>query len=117
MDTLDLISNNFTGSVPSDIGRNMTKLWDLLMAENSLTGVIPPSIGNMSSLVNLMLDRNQFSGKIPAELGQHPQLEFVVLWGNQLTGKEFSGFVPGNILSKLEQLYLLENNLAGALRD
>jgi hypothetical protein len=41
----------------------------LSMANNMLTGFIPPEIGLMVGLVNMTLSGNRLSGFIPPELG------------------------------------------------
>lgn len=43
--SIDLSSNNLTGSLPDEIG-NLEVLWTLNLYNNELTGEIPVSIGN-----------------------------------------------------------------------
>jgi len=47
---LDLADNSLSGPIPSSIG-NMTMLTVLALYQNNLTGSIPSSIGNFTSLV------------------------------------------------------------------
>ena len=42
----------------------------LSLADNALTGPIPPELGQLTNLQELWLSRNEFSGPIPSELGQ-----------------------------------------------
>jgi hypothetical protein len=60
----------------------------LHLADNNLSGTIPPEIGksNFPDLLELDLSRNRLSGSIPAELGNLATLEQLYLSGNQLRG-------------------------------
>jgi Leucine-rich repeat (LRR) protein len=49
LETLDLIDNYLSGSLPPEIG-NLKSLKSLILANNRLTGSIPPEIGNLSNL-------------------------------------------------------------------
>ena len=66
-DTLDLIENQLTGSIPPEIG-NLTNLTFLDLGENQLRGSIPSEIGNLTNLTSLGLDENQLTGEIPESI-------------------------------------------------
>ncbi|KAF2314563.1 hypothetical protein GH714_027603 [Hevea brasiliensis] len=109
--SLDLGSNQLSGSIPATIG-DLQYLETLNLYKNLLTGPIPPSLGKLSSLKELRLYRNMLSNEIPKQLSNLSKLETLRLEQNQL-----SGHIPpelGNLLS-LKQLTLDENQLIGTL--
>ena len=65
---MDLSSNSFSGSLPTGnfVYSEEAGTWDL--ANNKLTGIIPPGIANASKLHTLSLANNAFTGTIPSEL-------------------------------------------------
>ena len=75
--------------------------------DESLSGSIPPELGNLFELTHLDLSDNSLTGSIPHELGWLYNLESLKLSGNSLTGcipivlKD----VATNDLSSLNQLY------------
>ena len=105
----------------------------------SLTGIIPPEIGELRELRVLNLEDNEFKGSLPAELGSLVNLEILDLgdWaggynnmtggiplqlGNlsnlkvlDLSGNDFDGPIPPELseLAKLEELHLESNPLQG----
>ncbi|XP_060674302.1 receptor-like protein 39 [Ziziphus jujuba] len=85
-DHIDLSSNNFTSSIPSDIGLNLSYTSYLSLSNNSLTGVIPKSICNASDLQVLDLSNNTLNGKIPRCIIAMNQTILVSLRGNNLKG-------------------------------
>ena len=64
---------------------SLTKLGELNLANNSLTGFVPPSIGNLSSLTKLHLSMNHLHGSIPEEIRQLTILEYLRVSVNNLT--------------------------------
>ena len=60
---------------------------ELELADNSLTGPIPKSIGFLSYLSKLDLGHNAHTGNIPAEILGMKSLSTLVLSNNTLTGK------------------------------
>jgi len=67
----------------SDKGR-LTFLW---LYDDSLSGNIPNSIGNLTYLDTLNLSYNQLSGEIPESIGSLMYLNWLYLYSNQLSGK------------------------------
>ncbi|KAK6920928.1 Leucine-rich repeat-containing N-terminal, plant-type [Dillenia turbinata] len=81
----------------------------LQLSGNSLSGEVPPDIGNMQNFSLLHLGHNQFSGNLPPEIGQLP---LVVL---NLTENTFSSQIPKDIgnIRCLQNLDLSYNNFSG----
>ena len=77
----------------------MEELW---LADNQLTGPIPPALGQLRNLKYLVLDNNQLTGTIPPALGQLQTLEGLYLHNNKWTGCIPMGLKRvGNDLAKL----------------
>ncbi|KAL5550442.1 hypothetical protein UlMin_000618 [Ulmus minor] len=62
---IDFSSNNFTGSIPSGIGYNLSLACFFSLSNNSIRGVIPESICMASSLEVLDLSKNSLNGTVP----------------------------------------------------
>ena len=82
------------------------------LADNDLTGPIPPVLGSLSGLVRLSLDENNLRGPIPATLGGLAWLTMLKIDESRLTGS-----IPPELgnLGRLERLYLDENDLTGPI--
>jgi len=82
---LDLASNDFIGTLPSEIGL-LTSLIDLNLENNDFTGTIPSEIGLLTGLNFFSLSNNLLSGSIPSEV---EALDFYYLENvaNQKAGK------------------------------
>ncbi|UCH62827.1 MAG: leucine-rich repeat domain-containing protein [Fidelibacterota bacterium] len=109
LQALNLSLNNLNGEIPAEIG-NLTNLGYLNLEANSLTGEIPDGIGNLVNLGELRLERNQLTGNIPAGIGSLTSLTVLRLYSNQLTG-----LIPAQIggLTSLTVLRLNSNQLTG----
>ncbi|KAL3500677.1 hypothetical protein ACH5RR_039770 [Cinchona calisaya] len=137
-------SNAATSSVVCDwigvkCGSKHQRVTALNISSMSLTGTIPPELGNLSFLVSLdvgsnyfhgnplpqelsrlhrlrfiRLSSNNFSGEIPMWFGRFPELQFLSLYNNN-----FSGPIPSSIsnLSKLERLSFKGNSLNGKIPE
>lgn len=105
--------NDISGSLPADLG--FSKLSYLGLANNKLTGPIPPSISNLQdSLLEVLLLNNQLSGCLPQELGELINAAVIDAGMNQLTGPIPSSF---SCLTSVEQLNLGGNRLYGEIPD
>jgi Leucine-rich repeat (LRR) protein len=134
LQVLSLFINDFTGTIPSDIGL-LKRLTHLDLLDNSLSGTLPHSIGNLSQLEYLDLRSNVLSGSLPSELGLLTALRSLHLDRNvllsqnlpseigfmtslialSLTENLFSGWIPTEIglLSGMTSLNFLGNAFSG----
>ncbi|KAJ0987974.1 hypothetical protein J5N97_006330 [Dioscorea zingiberensis] len=129
--------SQLSGSIPVELGQSLPKLEMLLLLNNSLTGVIPSSIGNLSSLTLLSLTLNNLQGIIPEELGRLSKLTTFGVSENWLNGSippvlfnissliffsvagnQLHGTLPPSLgakLPKLTTLFLGVNKLSGTI--
>ena len=61
---LDLSGESLSGSIPSELGR-LVELTKLDLSSNSLTGEIPRELGRLSNLTEIRLSGNSLTGCIP----------------------------------------------------
>ena len=95
--------------VTTDVNGRVSRLQ---LAENQLSGELPPELGDLSNLTYLTIyNNNQLSGEIPPELGSLSNLTMLELGG----GSQLSGEIPSELgsLSKLTRLKLDYNKLTG----
>ncbi|KAJ9153915.1 hypothetical protein P3X46_027303 [Hevea brasiliensis] len=131
---LDLHSNLFSVSIPSEIG-NLSVISSLLPNDNDLVGEIPPSMQKMGQLEELDLEDNCLRGEIPTWLFDLIYLTDLKLGGNKLVWKNLtivpksnpstlslrscsvSGHIPFCLsnFTNLFHLDLSEKNLIGSL--
>jgi Leucine-rich repeat (LRR) protein len=112
--SLELANYTLTGWLPSSIG-NLTQLSSLDLGTNSISGTIPSSVGNLHRLQSLYLNDNSITGTIPAHLGALANLTELVLGHNLLEGT-----IPHELtqLRQLRVLHLNNNNqFTGAIPD
>ncbi|ONI18083.1 hypothetical protein PRUPE_3G196000 [Prunus persica] len=94
---IDLSSNRFEGEIPEGPVGNLRGLVLLNLSNNSLTGHIPSSLGDLAFLESLDLSQNQLSGRIPSNLAQLTFLAYFNVSHNHLSGpiplgKQFDTF-------------------------
>jgi Leucine-rich repeat (LRR) protein len=108
---INLSNNQLTGTIPFQLG-NLPNLKYLYLNYNQLGDGIPPQLGNLSNLTRLVLSSNQLIGNIPTLLGNLTSLTQLDLSYNQL-----SGSIPTQLgsLTNLTLLYLHNNQLTGPL--
>ncbi|KAI8557094.1 hypothetical protein RHMOL_Rhmol05G0308000 [Rhododendron molle] len=110
---VDYSSNNFNTSIPGEIGRGISFANFFSLANNALTGPIPPrSICNGSYLQVLDLSNNMLNGTIPRCLIENctETLGVLNLGNNSLSGNLSGTFPQGCVLKTLD---LNRNHLEG----
>lgn len=108
---LQLDNNSLTGSLPPEIG-DLTELIDLSLFSNFISGDIPGQIGNLHNLKYISLQANFFTGGIPYQIGYLSNLEHLSLGNNTLDGTIDSRIGD---LTKLRHLILDNNELVGTI--
>ncbi|KAG2301616.1 hypothetical protein Bca52824_030267 [Brassica carinata] len=102
-------NQSLSGTLASSIG-NLTYLQTVLLQNNDIRGNIPPEIGKLKQLKTLDLSNNNFTGQIPSTLSHPTYFQYLRLNNNSLTGT-----IPTS-LANMTQLILLDlsyNNLSG----
>ncbi|KAJ4830881.1 hypothetical protein Tsubulata_049232 [Turnera subulata] len=109
---MELQNNYLTGQVPQQTSKTPSKLEQLNLADNKLSGPLPASVGNYSNLQILLLSGNRFTGKIPAQIGQLKNVLTLDLSRNNL-----SQIIPPEIgnCRMLTYLDLSQNQLSGPI--
>ena len=108
---ISLGGTSLTGEIPPELG-DLDRLTHLSLWENELTGEIPPKLGDLDRLTHLSLWGNELTGEIPPALGSLSMLTSLILSGNLLGGE-----IPPALgdLSLLLNLFLDSNQLSGAI--
>ena len=83
------------------------RVTELDLPGNSLSGHLPPEIGNLEELTYLNIMSNRLTGTLPPELGDLTRLEFLYLDDNRLWGEFPRGMTA---LTSLRLLNTLNNN-------
>ncbi|KAL2460566.1 Leucine-rich repeat receptor-like serine/threonine-protein kinase BAM3 [Abeliophyllum distichum] len=104
---MNLSNNQLSGCLPFSLS-NLSSLQILLLSGNNFSGPIPPSIGELHQALKLDLSRNSLAGKIPPEIGNCVHLTYLDLSQNSL-----SGSIPPEICNNriLNYLNLSRNHL------
>jgi len=142
LQTFDISSNEFTGVVPSALGKlqylqwftldanllhanneqewgfltsltNCSRLQVLSIGWNRFAGKLPSSVANLSTSIQLLrIRRNNIAGVIPSGIGNLIGLQQLILGENLLTGA-----IPVSIgkLTQMIKLYLGLNNFSGTI--
>ncbi|KAG5244705.1 receptor protein [Salix suchowensis] len=134
--TIDLSDNNIHGQLARNTCLIFPRLQNFIMANNSLTGCIPPCFGTMSSvekldlsnnnmscellehnllkggrlLSYLKLSNNNFYGRLPPSMFNMTHLRYLYLDGNKFVGE-----VPGTFALTLQIIDISNNLLSGML--
>jgi len=113
LQVLSLYDNQLQGAIPNWIRKLPPGLHYLALDKNTLTGMVPKSIGNLTSLNGLLLGQNYLGGPIGAWIGKFKNLGTLSLSENY-----FSGPIPSSIIgnfTQLRKLYLHSNKFEGLI--
>ncbi|MDR1886767.1 MAG: leucine-rich repeat domain-containing protein [Prevotellaceae bacterium] len=106
---LNISGTSVSGNIPPQLG-NLAALEELILSENpNVTGTVPAELGNLVNLKKLDINSLPATDKsIPAELGNLVNLKYLALDSCNLNGA-----IPGEIfgLTNLEYLSLNNNKL------
>ncbi|KAM4092769.1 hypothetical protein ACB094_06G065700 [Castanea mollissima] len=132
----DVTRNYLNGTIPPKWGP--TRLVNISLIGNRLTGSIPKELGNISTLKSLTLEFNMLSGSLPKELGNLINIERLHFTSNYFTGEipeTFAGlttmkdlrisdlrgpeanFPPLHNMTKMKTLILRSCNITGQLPE
>ncbi|CAA7036662.1 unnamed protein product [Microthlaspi erraticum] len=105
----------FYGSLRHEFGLLLPNLRVLLLASNSLTGVIPTTLSNISTLLVLAIQNNSLTGSIPPGLGNVRGLQYLGLYSNYLGSYSLGDLEFLGALSNCTQLHTVNvgNNRLG----
>ncbi|XP_031098265.1 receptor-like protein 48 [Ipomoea triloba] len=110
---LDLSNNHFSSTIPLDIGNQLPNVRFFSIANNRVSGRIPPSWCHAALLEVLDLSNNSLQGTIPSCLAQNnSNLGVINLKGNRLSGEIPQVFLQS---CSLETLDLSQNFFKGRL--
>ncbi|MQM15200.1 hypothetical protein Taro_048140 [Colocasia esculenta] len=93
---------------------NLSRLTVFNLADNQISGEIPPSLPGLASLMHLDLSNNRITEEIPGNFGDLRKLSRALLAGNQITGG-----IPGSIgsMNRLADLDLSGNRIRGTIPE
>ncbi|KAJ6912830.1 receptor like protein 21-like isoform X4 [Populus alba x Populus x berolinensis] len=86
MTGLDLACNSLSGAIPPEIG-NLDHIRVLNLSNNHLIGPIPQTLSNLSEVESIDLSNNSLNGEIPPQLVQLHFLAYFSVANNNLSGK------------------------------
>ncbi|XP_076895397.1 receptor-like protein EIX2 [Bidens hawaiensis] len=105
---LDLSSNEFSGSIPSEL-MALQALQSLNLSRNQLMGKIPENIGDLKLLESFDVSMNHLSGELPTSLSSLSFLSSFNVSFNNLTGR-----IPTNTqLQGFNESSFMGNKLCG----
>ncbi|KAL9242571.1 hypothetical protein vseg_016557 [Gypsophila vaccaria] len=111
--SLTLDHNSISGVIPRSLGR-LRNLEVLSVSHNRINGTIPSEVASFVSLRVLDLSYNVLSGRVPNDLSELKNLSVVNLKKNLFVGDIPASF--GN-LSSISVLDLSENNFTGKIPE
>ncbi|XP_075669451.1 putative leucine-rich repeat receptor-like serine/threonine-protein kinase At3g14840 isoform X3 [Castanea sativa] len=112
LERINLGRNYLNGTIPPKWGS--TRLVNISLIGNRLTGSIPKELGNISTLKSLALEFNMLSGSLPKELGNLINIERLRI--SDLRGPE-ANFPPLHNMTKMKILILRSCNITGQLPE
>jgi Leucine-rich repeat (LRR) protein len=107
-------NNSLVGRLPSSIGYTLPNIQGLILSANKFAGPIPSSLLAAYQLQWLYLADNRLTGLMP-NLGSLPNLEVLDLSYNMLEAGDWEFVSSLSNCSKLTQLMVDGNNLQGNL--
>ncbi|KAG2689281.1 hypothetical protein I3760_09G132900 [Carya illinoinensis] len=99
-----LEANQFSGTVPSELGK-LVNLGTLVLSSNNLSGNLPKELGGLKNLTDFRVNDNNLNGTIP---------DFIQNWKNltrlEMVASGLEGPIPSTIsvLEKLEDLRITD---------
>ncbi|KAK6154884.1 hypothetical protein DH2020_009132 [Rehmannia glutinosa] len=128
---MNLEANNFSGLIPSDIGK-LINLKSLILSSNQLTGQLPTSFSELTNLNDFRINDNNLSGRIPDFIQNWKQLVRLVLRNCNISGaipayiwrlrllqlmdvsfNKLVGEIPNDIARNLKTVFVTSNMLSG----
>lgn len=113
---LSLAENGLSGSIPPEIGA-LASLERLDLSSNAVTGVLPAEIGNLRKLEALNLSNTELDGPLPAEIGDLESLVELNLALPDLHPSRIGGPIPPEIgnLANLRTLGMSGTGMSGPI--
>eukprot|EP00750_Incisomonas_marina_P026299 INCI5894.2.p1 GENE.INCI5894.2~~INCI5894.2.p1 ORF type:complete len:1495 (+),score=178.39 INCI5894.2:102-4586(+) len=109
--SLNFNEGDLSGSIPAAIC-SLTHLQAIYLADNALTGTVPPCLASMSAMSQIRLSRNELSGQLPISIGSTNQLRHFYVEDCGLAGPIPSAF---GSMGMVEKLILYNNQLSGTI--
>ena len=127
LEVLDLSNNQLEGALPVEL-QQLTKLKELHLKDNQLTGGVPDAwtdgtSGDLTNLETLDLSNNQMSDNLSPALQTLTKLKVLRLNNQKADSEEdrdgFEGPLPSQLgdLFRLQELDLSDNNFVGLLPE
>ncbi|KAL2944321.1 Phytosulfokine receptor 2 [Bienertia sinuspersici] len=111
LEQLTISGNDLSGKISAEISK-LSGLRILIMSCNHFSGPIPDVLGSLTILEQLVLHTNSFSGQLPASLSLCTRLQVLDLRNNSFTGIIDLNFTG---LQNLNTLDLASNHLNGSI--
>ncbi|TVU15752.1 hypothetical protein EJB05_39290, partial [Eragrostis curvula] len=110
---LDLRQNYLTGPLPSFLGE-LTAMQYMSLGINALSGSVPKELGNLTNLVSLGFGSNYLNGSLPSELGNLVKLEQLYIDSAGLSGPLPESFSK---LTRMKTVWASDNDFTGQIPD
>nr|GME08850.1 receptor-like protein 12 [Ipomoea batatas] len=114
---IDLSRNGLTGSISSKHFEDLSKIVNINLGTNLLSGRIPPSVFSLPSLQKLVLSSNLFDGQVDND-DEYLNVSASQLDTLDLSSNRLNGSIPEHFfkLSKLNVLLLSSNSFSGRVQ-
>lgn len=115
LEKLFISFNEFTGTLPNEIGTSLSNLKEFFAYTNAMNGTIPSTLGNLVKLERLVLGQNDFHGTLPTQLNNLVNIKELSFFHENSEGK-LNGKIPTLAkLTHLESLDLEGNKFTGSI--